>query len=163
MAARSVTTWHLELLRREAFRPSTRPLRLRLERLVAPAPEFARFLYATVGEPYGWRDRLPWRGEQWLNRLADPAGELWVGYEEGAPAGYFELEIYRPTVEILYFGLFPHAIGRGHGGPLLSAAVERAWTLGGGRVYVHTCSLDHPSALPNYQARGFTIFREDSP
>lgn len=26
------------------------------------------------------------------------------------------------------------------------------------RVWVHTCSLDHPNALPGYQARGFRLF-----
>ena len=31
--------------------------------------------------------------------------------------------------------------------------------MGAQRVWVHTCSLDHPHALANYQARGFRIFR----
>jgi hypothetical protein len=26
---------------------------------------------------------------------------------------------------------------------------------------VHTCSIDHPSALANYQARGLRIYREE--
>ena len=38
------------------------------------------------------------------------------------------------------------------------AAVERAWELATDRVWVHTCTLDHPSALPNYRARGFRIY-----
>jgi hypothetical protein len=27
---------------------------------------------------------------------------------------------------------------------------------------VHTCSLDHPSALANYQARGFEVFEVET-
>jgi hypothetical protein len=27
------------------------------------------------------------------------------------------------------------------------------------RVWVHTCTLDHPGALANYQARGFAIYK----
>ena len=29
------------------------------------------------------------------------------------------------------------------------------------RVWLHTCSLDHPRALPNYQASGFSIYRTE--
>ena len=45
------------------------------------------------------------------------------------------------------------------GGHLLTAAIDRAWGMGADRVWVHTCDLDHPSALPNYQARGMRVFR----
>ena len=46
------------------------------------------------------------------------------------------------------------------GGGFLTAAVEKAWEMEAARVWVHTCSLDHPNALKNYQARGFQIYRE---
>jgi len=82
-----------------------------------------------------------------------------VAYVSGTPAGYFELEMQAGgNVEIVYFGLLPQFIGRGLGGALLTATVERAWALGAHRVWVHTCSLDHPNALPGYQARGFRVF-----
>jgi hypothetical protein len=29
------------------------------------------------------------------------------------------------------------------------------------RVWLHTCSLDHPAALPNYMKRGFTLFKTE--
>jgi len=51
-------------------------------------------------------------------------------------------------------------LDKGLGGGLLSAAVEKAWEMETKRVWVHTCSLDHPYALNNYQARGFQIYRE---
>jgi hypothetical protein len=31
--------------------------------------------------------------------------------------------------------------------------------MGPRRVWVQTCSLDHPRALGNYEARGFKVFR----
>ena len=88
------------------------------------------------------------------------------------PAGYFELEKQRDTrntqeagvststdaVELVYFGVLPPFIGRGVGGALLTEAIRRAWALGPQRVWVHTCTLDHPAALPNYQKRGFRIY-----
>jgi hypothetical protein len=33
--------------------------------------------------------------------------------------------------------------------------------MGARRVWVHTCSLDHPGALANYLARGFRVFKEE--
>ena len=30
--------------------------------------------------------------------------------------------------------------------------------MGASRVWVHTCSLDGPTALANYQARGFRLY-----
>ena len=65
-------------------------------------------------------------------------------------------------IEIAYFGLLPEFIGRGFGGGLLTSAIETAWTWAPtpSRVWVHTCNRDHPSALANYQARGFKIYKK---
>ena len=80
---------------------------------------------------------------------------MWV---EGAPAGYFELRIDGDrAVEIVYFGLLDHFTGRGLGGYMLGEAVKHAWAQGASRVWLHTNTLDHPAALPNYQKRGFQI------
>jgi hypothetical protein len=51
---------------------------------------------------------------------------------------------------------------RAAGGVLLTAAVERAWEMGASRVWVHTCSLDAPAALPSYEARGFRRFKTET-
>jgi GNAT superfamily N-acetyltransferase len=80
----------------------------------------------------------------------------------GTPAGYFELERqHEAAVELAYFGLLSRFIGKGIGGTLLTAAINRAWEMGAQRVWVHTCTLDHPQALSNYQARGFRIVRRE--
>jgi hypothetical protein len=39
--------------------------------------------------------------------------------------------------------------------------VEEAWSLSPTRVWLHTCTLDHPAALPNYVKRGFSPFRTE--
>jgi hypothetical protein len=44
---------------------------------------------------------------------------------------------------------------------MLSAAAERASSLGASRVWLHTCTLDSPAALPHDLARGFVKFREE--
>lgn len=127
-----------------------------------PSPAVSRFLYATVGAGWQWVDRLEWTDAQWLDWLGRNEVQTWIGYSHGTPAGYFELELQPDNaVEIAYFGLLPQFFGKRLGGALLTRAVECAWAMGPARVWVHTCSLDHPSALANYRARGFRIFRED--
>ena len=59
-----------------------------------------------------------------------------------------------------YFGLFPAFIGKGLGKYLLAWALDRAWSFNPRRVWVHTCDLDHPAALPNYLRAGFTVYDE---
>ena len=124
---------------------------------------FYRYLYAEVGRAYRWVDRLGWSDDQIRAHLASPAVSLWLLTVRAAPAGYFELKAAPDgSVEIAYFGLLPDFIGRGYGKHLLTEAVERAWSLGARRVWLHTCSLDDPAALPNYVARGFRPFHEET-
>jgi GNAT superfamily N-acetyltransferase len=65
-------------------------------------------------------------------------------------------------VEIAYFGLLPEFLGRGLGRYLLTEAATRAFDLGASRVWLHTCTLDDPAALPNYRARGFEPFKTET-
>jgi GNAT superfamily N-acetyltransferase len=135
---------------------------LRVEHVRACPPSFFRYLYAEVGRNYRWTDRLPWTGEQVRARLADPRVSVHVLYVDGSPAGYFELERHEDrSCEIAYFGLLPEFLGRGLGKHLLTVAAETAWSEGATRVWLHTCTLDDPAALPNYVARGFRPFKTE--
>src|SRR5215471_19186428 len=125
-------------------------------------PSLWRSLYTEVGRDYHWVDRLGWSDDDIARYLADPATELWILREAGEPAGYFELRRDEDEgIEIAYFGLLPAFTGHGLGRYLLTEAVSRAWDLGARRVWVHTSSLDHSSALPNYLARGFSVWKQD--
>jgi GNAT superfamily N-acetyltransferase len=133
---------------------------LSIERVEAPTASLWRYLYTEVGKQHRWFDRLPWTDEEAQAYLDDPAISLWLATIDAATAGYFELRREADgAVEIVYFGLLPEYTGRGLGGQLLTAAVERAWAAGATRVWLHTCTFDHPAAIPNYLKRGFTVFR----
>lgn len=155
-----VKTYHLELTVPAQLKPAKPPeVAYDLRQAEVPSPELSRFLYATVGAQWFWYQRLGWSYAQWMSYLDRPEVGTWVAYVQGTPAGYFELED-QPAgvVEIAYFGLLPRFIGKGLGGALLTDAVTTARARGAARVWLHTCSLDHPSALGNYQARGFRLF-----
>jgi GNAT superfamily N-acetyltransferase len=159
-----ITVYHLQMTTEDQFRPSTRAVSdFEIRQAIVPSPDYSRFLYATVGAKWRWYERLSWTRERWLAWLDRPEQETWVGYAQGTPAGYFELE-HQPnaTVQIIYFGLMPDFIGNGYGGVLLSAAIRRGWKSGAKRVWVHTCTMDHEYALRNYLARGFQVFKEEN-
>ncbi len=159
-----VDVWHLEMLTPDDLRPSTRrPADLQIVQAQIPQPEFNRFLYAAVGGDWFWRDRLTWDHARWVQQLLRPGYETWVAYVHGSPAGYYELDQNDDgSAEIAYFGLLNAFIGRGIGGPLLTHAIARGFATGARRVWVHTCSLDHPAALQNYKARGLRVFLEET-
>jgi GNAT superfamily N-acetyltransferase len=134
-----------------------------VEQVADCPPAFWRHLYSEVGRQYQWVDRLGWSDQEILAYLADPALELWVLRAAGETAGYFELRSHQDgAVEIAYFGLLPAFVGQGLGKFLLTRAVERAWGRGATRVWLHTSSLDHSSALPNYLARGFSVWKQET-
>ena len=150
--------WYLQMLSPEELRPKTLLPRTQLVRLEIPLPSLNRFFYKQVGESWQWTDRLNWSEEEWRNWVERENVQTWMLNLGGTPAGYFELDDLDGNVEIAYFGLLPEFLGKGLGGGFLTAAVKKAWEMDAARVWVHTCSLDHPNALKNYQARGFKIY-----
>ncbi len=156
---RLVETTYLEMTSASQATPFRGERRLELRRAEVPCPEFNRFFYVAVGSDWWWYSRLGWSRDRWLAYLDRPELETWVGYLSRTPAGYFELESQAGgQVEITYFGLLPSFIGRGLGSELLAAAIDRAWQLQPARVWVHTCTLDHPRALQTYRSLGFKIY-----
>ncbi|MGH7568609.1 MAG: GNAT family N-acetyltransferase [Gemmatimonadales bacterium] len=160
------TRTYLELRSPTDFRPAFGQFTdLRVERVHRPLPDLYRRLYRTVGEAFHWRDRWDWTDAEIGAHLARPEITLHVATQagDGAIAGWYELRRVAEddSVEIAYFGLFPDAIGRGLGKHLLSCAVRDAWALNPARVWLHTCTLDHPHALPNYEARGFRRYKTE--
>jgi ribosomal protein S18 acetylase RimI-like enzyme len=140
-----------------------------IARAPKPQPALYRMCYQTVGDSFHWRDRWNWTDKQIADHLGDPKIQLVVatrmaGEKKAALAGWYELRRVPEddSVEIAYFGIVAAEFGRGFGKHLLSTAVRDAWALGPKRVWLHTCTLDHPNALPNYIARGFTPYRTET-
>ncbi|MDT7950660.1 MAG: GNAT family N-acetyltransferase [Acetobacteraceae bacterium] len=145
-------------MRMDQRQPPPRPLPpdTTLVRLAACSVPFYRYLYGTVGGPYLWWLRRTLSDAELASILRNPAVSVHVLYQGGEPAGFFELDNSpRPTINLSYFGLMPHAVGRGLGAAFLGAAIETAWRAGARALTVNTCTADHERALPNYLRAGF--------
>ena len=151
---------YLEMKSRPERVPAAAPrCGLRIQRAHRPTTSFYRYLYGAVGQSWAWTARSVISDRQLAGIIQDPGVEIHVLWQEGVPAGFAELDRRRaPEVELAYFGLIPEFIGRGLGRFLLDWAVDRAWRTRPTRLWVHTCDLDHPGALPLYQRAGFAIY-----
>lgn len=159
-----VTRTYLQLAAPAALRSApASDGRLQVERLAACPAAFYRRLYREVGRRYHWVDRLEWTDADILAHLSQPGVSVWVMRQEDDVAGYFELCHHDDgSTEIAYIGLLPDYVGRGLGRRLLGAAVEAAQATGARRVWLHTCTLDHPAAMPLYLSCGFVPFKRET-
>lgn len=156
------TVTSLEMTARPKLPPHPAPhgIHSALLRAYRPTVAFYRFLYDTVGAPWLWYERREMDDETLAEVVQDDRVEIYVLYVEGVPAGYAELDRRQePDIELAYFGLMPDFIGRGLGRYLLATAIDIAWSYEPKRLWVHTNTLDHPSALTLYQRAGFVPYR----
>jgi len=136
---------------------------LALLRCKKPTAAFYRYLYSGVGAPWLWYERSVISDEQLLALIDHEQIEIYVLYVNGTPAGYFELNLREfPEIELAYFGLMPEFLGLKLGPYLLGQAIDNAWAHNPERLWVHTCDLDHPRALPLYQRMGFEPYAQET-
>ena len=155
-----VTVYYLEMLSADAHQQKALPAELIVDEARIKQYQVNRMLYQLVGEAYEWNEKTAWTSGRWKDFAESDQLRTWIAYHQGSIAGYFELQqMDSETIQLAYFGLAGKFIGMGFGGALLSTAVTQAWSWGNPqRIIVNTCSLDHPNALANYKARGFSIY-----
>lgn len=158
-----VTVYYLEM-----HTPSERVVPPPLEGLSVlhaknPSVAYYRFLYNAVGKDYHWHSRGKMSDAQLATILAQPLNEVHVLHADGVPAGFAELDRrVEGEVELVQFGLMGEFIGRGLGKYFLQWTIDKAWSYRPRRFWLHTCTLDHANALPNYRKAGFTVYREET-
>ncbi|WP_166839007.1 GNAT family N-acetyltransferase [Rheinheimera pleomorphica] len=156
-AETAVTTWFLTF-NGKAKSDISWPEGVQLVEAEIACPELSQFMFRAVGARWRWFSRLSWDYQQWLAYLTTQQVRTWLLWVKGTPAGYIEL-LKHPdqSVEIKFFGLLPQFIGQGLGQRLAEAAVMLAAQWQASKIWLHTCSADHPSALKNYQQAGFVV------
>ena len=135
-----------------------------LVKKIKPDFQLNKFFYKQVGKKHRWIDRLSWTDEKWMNYISNKNLETYIICESEELVGFFEL-LNNPELqetEISYFGLLEEYIGKGIGGYALSVAIRKSFEKNIRRVWLHTCTLDHPNALKNYIARGMTVFKKEN-
>jgi len=153
----AVKTWHL------LFMGSIPALanEYSVERWNNPEKEAYLSLYQKVGEPWGWTGRLLISPEALQQKLNSLVNEVWLFSLKNELLGFFEIDrLVTGRAEIVYFGLLPEMVGKGHGKPFLDAAIATASGYNCDQVWLHTCEYDHPNALEIYQKAGFVIEKE---
>ena len=134
----------------------------RLDRRRQPDAHAYRDLFRLVGARWLWFSRLLMDDAALTAIIHDPAVEVFAVIDDGgADIGMLELDFRRPgECELAYVGLIPDRAGQGHGRWLLAEATHRAWREDVRRVWVHTCTLDHPAAIAAYRRAGFAPFAQ---
>ena len=119
-----------------------------------------RDVFRRVGEPWLWFTRLIMSDGDLASIIDHPGVRAFALHAEGADLGLLELDFRRPgACELSFFGLVPEAIGQGWGRLLMGEAIGRAWEQPIERLWVHTCTLDHPRALGFYMRSGFRPYK----
>ncbi len=139
------------------------PASVRVEILRQPSVQAYRSLYNGVGSDYYWTDRNRLPDDELRQVIQQPTVQISRLLVDGEPAGFSELDwTDAKNIELVYFGLFPKFIGQGLGKCFLQWTLNEAWARSPDRVWVHTCDLDHPAALPNYLKAGFQIYDQQT-
>ena len=157
-----VTVYYLEMLA-----PSQREVPAPRDGLTVlhartPSVPYYRFLYDAVGTEYNWLSRRKLPDDELAAILNDPLNEVRVLHVDGSPAGFAELDRRQPDeIELVQFGLMPDFIGKGLGSWFLQWTIDKVWSYQPKRFWLHTCTLDHPAAVPTYKKAGFVQYKEE--
>jgi GNAT superfamily N-acetyltransferase len=121
--------------------------------------EHYRNLFQKIGADWLWFSRLT-LDDQALQAKLD-ANDLYVLRHDSQDKGMLELDRNAfPDIEITFFGVAPDLVGgKGAGAYLMAQALNIAWAHNPQRLWLHTCTLDHPSAISFYQRQGFKPYK----
>ena len=159
-----IDRYYLEISFKDNFEKKQKPSEDYLIQLIEPSNfELNKFFYKQIGKNYQWIDRLVWTNNDWIKYVSNKNLKTFVLKKNGNLVGFFEL-IFNKEVsdsEIAYLGILEEYFNKGCGGYLLSEAIRKSFENGAKRVWVHTCSLDHPNAIENYKSRGMKIFKTE--
>jgi GNAT superfamily N-acetyltransferase len=159
----SITTTYLEMFAHNGRLIAAPRAGLAAVHAHRPTVAYYRFLYNSVGRDWNWTSRGKKSDADLARIIQDPQEEMHVLFVEGVPAGFAELDRRVPSeIELVQFGLVPEFIGQGLGKYFLQWTIDKAFSYAPRRYWLHTCTEDHPAALPNYQKAGFAIYKTET-
>ena len=154
---------YLEVLGRPGDQPAKPDADLSLTIVPKPGLDWYRDLYRRIGEEWLWFTRLMMNDAQLAAVIHHPNVAVYAVTQADEEIGILELDWrHAPECEIAFFGLVPEATSKGIGRWLMGEAQriafdeERAT-----RLWLHTCTHDHPHALPFYLGQGFRAYKRE--
>lgn len=158
-----VTTYFLEMRGGPTTDALASPANAEIVPAQALSAEDYLALYHGVGEPWLWYERSELSSDALAELIDAPGVSIFLLKQDGVTAGFCELQTTATQqTQLLYFGLMQPFIGAGLGSYFLDWTVRKAFESGIERLWVHTCSLDHPRALSAYEKAGFSQYRKES-
>ena len=125
-----------------------------------PDLDWYRTLFRRIGTDWLWFGRLVMPDDEVRAIIGHAGVEVYALTRDGRDEGLVELDRREaPNIELAYFGVTPELTGQGAGRWLMQRALELAWRRRPRRLWVHTCTLDHPAALAFYIRSGFHPYR----
>ncbi len=159
----SITTTYLEMFAHNGRMAAAPMPGLAVIQARQPTVAYYRFLYHSVGNDWDWTSRKKLSDDELAQILHDSLVELHVLFVDGVPAGFAELDRRVPgEIELKQFGLVPEFIGKGLGKYFLQWTIDKAFSYPPKRFWLHTCTRDHPAALPNYLKAGFVVYKTET-
>jgi GNAT superfamily N-acetyltransferase len=146
-------------------KPPLRPARGEIERLSVrhvqqPGLDWYRDIYRRVGDDLMWFTRLRMSEADLVAIIHSPDVDVLTLGKNGRDEGLLELDFRSADeCEIAFFGLTPALVGTAAGRMLMNLAIDRAFARPIKRLWLHTCTLDHPKALPFYIRSGFVPYQ----
>jgi GNAT superfamily N-acetyltransferase len=156
---------HLEMTARPSGRqPPPPPPRagLILRQVQEPSPDWYLRLYRAVGEEWLWATRLFLAEKDLVAIIQHPEVAIYAICDGQREIGIVELDWREaPDCEVVFFGLVADTLGQGLGRWAMAEVQRLAFGNGARRLWLHTCTLDHPGAVQFYQAQGFRAFKRE--
>ena len=151
---------YLEMRTPPQIVPTPTMSELVVRRVAQPDLDWYRQLYRLIGRPWLWFSRLRMSDDELRDILYNPAVDVFALSHQGTDHGLLEFDRRGfPDIELSFFGLTPTLIGKGAGRWLLQRCLPVAWDHHPQRIWLHTCTSDHPGALAFYLKFGFVPYR----
>lgn len=151
---------YLEMFAPPGFGPEGNRPDLVFRRVPNPDPGWYRATIRSIGEAWLWFSPLIMPEAELAALLRDPLREVYALERDGETVGIAELDRReKGEVEVSFFGVTGSEIGTGAARFLMNRALEAAFRSSPHRVWVHTCTFDHPAAVRFYLRSGFRPYK----
>ena len=151
---------YLQMCQRPTARPEPSEVPWSLQKTELPNLQDYRALFRRIGQEWLWFSRLQLNDSELGEILNHPLYETYVFKARGDGRGLLELDFrIEGECEIGFFGLASEMIGQGAGRWMMNRALQIAWLRPIRRLWLHTCTFDHPDAVDFYIRSGFVPYR----